>query len=241
MSEFSQAPYDVRFDWGLSGLAALRECASFVIVDVLSFSTCVSIAVDRGAAVLPFRWDAEAARVFASEQGAVLAARRSEPGAYSLSPQSLLSLPEGTRLVLPSPNGSTLATVAASMGSVIAGCFRNRSAAAQFAATTRSPVAVIAAGEKWSDGSIRPCLEDLCGAGAIIAALPGSCSPEASAAAAAFSAMGSQVEERLLDCASGRELVERGFAEDVRLAAALDVSSSVPTLCAGVFVRAAAT
>ncbi len=37
MGTADQSPYDVRFDWGMSGLAALRDCRTFIIVDVLSF------------------------------------------------------------------------------------------------------------------------------------------------------------------------------------------------------------
>ncbi len=39
---------------------------------------------------------------FAEQVGAVL------PGKYSLSPCSFLSIPAGTRVLLPSPNGSAL-------------------------------------------------------------------------------------------------------------------------------------
>jgi 2-phosphosulfolactate phosphatase len=37
-------------------------------------------------------------------------------------------------------------------------------------------------------------------------------------------------------CASGRELCERGFGEDVRLAAELDVGTAAPELVDGCFV-----
>jgi 2-phosphosulfolactate phosphatase len=245
MQYTDQRAYDVRFDWGGNGLAALQECATFIIVDVLSFSTCVSIAVDGGAAVLPFVYDAEAALEFAKQHDAIVAAPRGVGSGYSLSPASLLGIASGTRLVLPSPNGSTLASAAGGMDggrgrrSVLAGCLRNRSAVARVAAARGGPVAVIAAGERWADGSLRPCVEDLWGAGAIIRALAGSRSPEASAACASFSAaMASGLRELLLGCASGRELVERGFAEDVALAGALDVSTAAAELRDGAFVRA---
>jgi 2-phosphosulfolactate phosphatase len=55
-------------------------------------------------------------------------------------------------------------------------------------------------------------------------------STEARTAAAAFRAVEGSLEAALLDCASGQELVTAGFAEDVRLAAALDVSDCVPVL-----------
>jgi len=39
-------------------------------------------------------------------------------------------------------------------------------------------------------------------------------------------------------CASGAELVERGFAEDVQIASEVDSSSVVPVLVEGRFVAA---
>ncbi len=85
------------------------------------------------------------------------------------------------------------------MGTVLAGCFRNRTAVAELAGARGGPIAVIAAGERWSDGSLRPCFEDLCAAGAIIAKLRGTRSQEASLAAAAFSFAEPHLQESLLD------------------------------------------
>jgi 2-phosphosulfolactate phosphatase len=48
-----------------------------------------------------------------------------------------------------------------------------------------------------------------------------------------------QLVSVLADCASGRELCERGFSDDVALAAELDVSACVPRLVAGAYVRVA--
>jgi 2-phosphosulfolactate phosphatase len=65
---FDQAEYDLRFDWGLSGLTALREASdAIVIFDVLSFSTAVDIALSNGASVLPYRSHESATR-FASRR-----------------------------------------------------------------------------------------------------------------------------------------------------------------------------
>ena len=62
-----------------------------VIVDVLSFSTCVDIAVSVGAEVFPYLWRDERAAGFAAEIGGVLAAPRGQPG-LSLSPASFHGL-----------------------------------------------------------------------------------------------------------------------------------------------------
>ena len=61
---YSQDHFQARFDWGEDGLRALAPFATtIVIVDVLSFSTAVDIAVSRAAAVYPARWkDERAAR-----------------------------------------------------------------------------------------------------------------------------------------------------------------------------------
>ena len=93
-----------------------------------------------------------------------------------------------SRLVLPSPNGSAIA--AAAPGVTVAASLRNASAVAEWLSERFrgdvEPVSVIAAGERWPDGSLRPALEDLLGAGAVLSALVArtgvSESPEAAAA-----------------------------------------------------------
>ena len=47
---------------------------------------------------------------------------------------------------------------------------------------------------------------------------------------AAFHAARSALQPFLTGCASGRELIERGFAQDIALAAQLDASATVPIL-----------
>jgi 2-phosphosulfolactate phosphatase len=90
---------------------------------------------------------------------------------------------------------------------------------------------VVAAGERWPDGSLRPAVEDLWGAGAVLSGLTrGSLSPEAAAAVAAYDVVRDRLVHALPDCASGRELVAAGFGGDVDVAAARDVSRVVPLL-----------
>jgi 2-phosphosulfolactate phosphatase len=227
---FDQAEYDLRCEWGMQGLLALAPASdSVVIVDVLSFSTAVDIAVSNGACVFPYRWKDDSAARFAREKGALLASDRRAAGVYSLSPASLRAIPAQTRLVLPSPNGGSLAMGAKAVP-VFTACLRNAPAVAKRAASCGSRIAVIPAGERWEDDTLRPCLEDLIGAGAVLAELAGTLSPEAELAESSFARFRQTLRDVLSRCGSGKELIQRGFAEDVELAAAYAVSSAAPVL-----------
>lgn len=53
----TQSGNGVRFEWGPTGADRLvSEAACPVVVDVLSFTTAVSVAVGKGTRVFPFRW-----------------------------------------------------------------------------------------------------------------------------------------------------------------------------------------
>jgi len=234
--DFDQAGFDLKCEWGLEGLLALQASSNaVVIVDVLSFSTAVDIAVSNGAGVLPYRWKDDSAGRFAAAEGALLASQRGTKGAYTLSPASLRSIPAGSLLVLPSPNGSTLSLRAQSV-TVFTACLRNAPAVARRAAGCGARIAVIPAGEQWSDGSMRPCVEDLIGAGAVLGQIAGTLSPEAEIAVAAFERFRRALPDVLSGCGSGRELARMGFGEDVDLAAAYGVSTAAPMLAAGRFI-----
>jgi 2-phosphosulfolactate phosphatase len=84
---------------------------------------------------------------------------------------------------------------------------------------------------------LRPAFEDLVGAGAIISQLGGSRSPEAETTAFVFDSAADRLMQFLPTCSSGRELIDRGFAEDVELAAALDSETVVPKLIESAFVN----
>lgn len=233
---YDQAAYDVRFEWGKAGVDALAPTSdSIAIVDVLSFSTSVDIATGRGALIFPCAWRDLRAAEYAAELGALLASSdRTTPGAYTLSPASLLHIPAGTKLVLPSPNGATL-SLATGATPAYAACLRNAEAVAAALGRHGRSVAVIAAGERWPDGSVRPGVEDLLGAGALIARLPGTRSPEAAVAEAVYQRFRDRIAEMLRACSSGRELIERGCAEDVALAAEVGVSAGAPALVDGAY------
>jgi len=192
---FDQSDFDVRCEWGENGVRRLAPASDVVIiVDVLSFSTCVEIANWRGAIVFPCRWKDESAAAFAASVNAELAGARRAGGVYSLSPASLIDISAGTRLALPSPNGSTLSLTTGATPTLTA-CLRNCRAIATATATYGRRIAVIPSGERWDDGSLRPALEDWVGAGAIISHLKGSLAPEARAALAAYLHVKSNLKE----------------------------------------------
>ncbi len=270
-------------EWGFSGAEKVSSGADYtVIIDVLSFTTTLSVALDCGVEVFPYRWHDATAEEFARRHDAILAVGRSVAARnadrqplVSLSPASVRAADGLQRIVLPSPNGSVLATRLASSGSTVLGaCLRNRTAVARWLATrclawqglatqrqagqglatqrpasqdsdaTRSPViAIVAAGERWPDGTLRPAAEDLWGAGSVIAALDSlgvtGLSPEARSAAGAWHAVEATLGAALASCSSGLELASAGYAADVEIAAELDASACVPLLSGGRFADAA--
>ena len=120
-------------EWGPEGARKFDgTVGAIVIVDVLSFSTCIDIAVSRGASVYPFHYRdpaeaTEAARVLGAE---VAGPRGSANYRLSLSPASLASIGPDTRLALPSPNGSAISAAARTVP-VLTGCLRNARAVAK--------------------------------------------------------------------------------------------------------------
>jgi 2-phosphosulfolactate phosphatase len=237
-----QLPFTIRMDWGSDGAAAIgAEATVAVVVDVLSFTTTVSVALDSGITVLPFRWDQAGASAYAAQHDAVLAVGRSNarPGQVTLSPQSVRAAQGISRLVLPSPNGSAISAELMGRGArVVAASLRNAQAVANWISgyhgADGAHIAVVAAGERWPGGGLRPAVEDLWGAGAVIASLLRAgwwqLSPEAMMAADAFRAVETSLPARLHACPSGAELDAAGFGGDVDIAAERNTSDSVPVL-----------
>ena len=228
-----QANYDIRCEWGEQGVLGLSPTSDVVIiVDVLSFSTCVDMATASGATVYPYLWKDDRAREFAIAIDAELAVARGA-GRFSLSPALFLDVPTGTRVVLPSPNGASL-SLATRDTITLAGCLRNASAVAKASLQLGKRISVIPAGERWEDNSLRPSLEDWIGAGAIINRLRGPLSPEAQASLDVYRAASADLSQT---CGSGVELVDRGYEAGVALPSELDVSCSVPILCDKAYIN----
>ncbi len=225
----------IRCEWG-TGIERLSAAAeATIIVDVLSFSTAVDAAVSAGARVYPFAWRDGRAHEFAAKIDAILAHQRQDAaGGPSLSPPSLCQLAAGSRLVLPSPNGSQLSTRAISP-SIFAACLRNYRAVAAAAKSVAETVLVVPAGERWPDGSLRPALEDWLGAGAVISQLSGEKSVEAMAAESMFRNFEGQLPETVRQTSSARELYDMGFRQDVEFAVEIAVSNAVPMMKDGAY------
>lgn len=125
-------------------------------------------------------------------------------------------------------NGLSLARSAR----VVAGGFANRTAVAEWVLARqaekgdRFTVAVIASGAARHDGNTRFTVEDLLAAGAIIDALAelgiDYSSPEAAAAAAAFSGLRNAVGHLVSASGSGKELAAAGRTEEVTTATRID-------------------
>ncbi|MGF1505163.1 MAG: hypothetical protein GYB64_16675 [Chloroflexi bacterium] len=233
---YRQPGYDIICEWGQEGLEQLGPTAdAIIIVDVFSFCTCVDVATANGAVIYPFPYNDESAQAFADEKKALLAGEN-EYG-YELSPASLLTIPERTRLVLPSMNGSALSSLIGDEAPTFAGCLRNARAVAIAARQFGRRVAVIPAGERWRHSrTMRPALEDWLGAGAVVSYLSGNLSPEAEAAAAAFEHARHHLVDALARTASGQELFEHDMADTIDIAAALNHSAAAPRLIGGAYI-----
>lgn len=157
--------------------------------------------------------------------------------------------PTRSNAVADAGNGARVADAAAETGSlVLLGALRNAAAVARAVLATqteraqRTSVAIIAAGERDRDGDapLRFAVEDLLGAGAVIAALTDlgidHSSPEAAVAAESFRSLKGASRHLLTASGTGRSLDARGRRDEVLAAAAIDVASVVPVLRDGSFV-----
>lgn len=239
-------PYRCTLAWGRRGLGEAASRGDIVVVvDVLSFSTCVVTAAQHGGAIIPCSLSDDASNL-ASRHGAVVAVRReeqSEAHPYSLSPLSYVRMGPGAKVVLPSPNGGACTSLGAGASFLFAGALVNATAVGhlitRLVESTDHTVTIVAAGERYEmasdDGVIRFAVEDFIGAGAILAAIDADKSPEAAVCESAFVQVRHRVGEVLWGCESGLELRDRGWKDDVHHAAQLDRYSAVPVMIDGCF------
>lgn len=229
--QVNQLEFHIRLEWGIKGIEVLAPISDvLIIVDILSFSTSVDIATSNGAIVLPYTYKDQTAQEFATTHQALLAQpKRSLSTGFTLSPSSLLKISPGTKLVLPSPNGSTLSLFTSTVPT-ICGCLRNAQVVAEYARGYGKNIGIIPAGERWEDGTLRVACEDLLGAGAILSYLKGKLSPESRLAQIAFTEFKDHLTQKIKGCGSGKELIARGFEQDIDLACAVNSSDNIPIL-----------
>lgn len=247
-SPFEPWPSDahVHVEWGPSGARLAGDRGDVVvIVDVLAFSTSVATTVARGGTALSYSGDeldamgGRDAAAAALDAEVVAKDRAATTARFSLSPASLAAIGPGDRLIFTSLNGAACTSAASNAPLVLVGALTNRTSVADvvrdlLADGSAGRCTIVACGERWTSvssepDSLRPSIEDLIGAGAVVAALGDvHRSPEADVAAASFGAVEDRLEHVLRGCVSGRELVERGFPDDVDLAAAIDSTPVVP-------------
>lgn len=222
----SQYRYQVRFDWGVAGAAAVGHGVDVVVwVDVLDTAVrAVEPATDAAVAQLT---DAAVTR-------APDAASTRAPDAAGADTEASIT-DSHTEACVADPLAGALPHAA-----VVAGDFRNRGAVArwvldqQAAKGDRFTVAVIAAGDWRADGTPRCTVEDLLAAGAVVDALAGVgidyCSPEAAAACAAFTSLTRATAHLVSASGSGQQLIDLGRRSDVDFASEIDAAHSVPVL-----------
>lgn len=228
LTPFAQEYATCRCEWGIEALTALAPADVTIIIDVFTFTTCLDVALNAGAVILPYHWDDPAAPEYAARHNAELAGKRRKTR-YSLAPECYIDAPAGLRCVLPSPNGAhTTLHATTKSGVVLAACLRNARAVARAAQQLGQTVNVIPCGERWVGGAVRPALEDALGAGAVLTHLTGKRSVEADAFVALFERYKDDLLQILPLTGSGRELEQRGHVRDKEYAAALNVSTIVP-------------
>jgi 2-phosphosulfolactate phosphatase len=238
---FAQDPYRCRLEWGRHGARRAAERGDIlVIVDTLSFASTTVTAIQHGAIIYPCAHDEDPASLARRVGGEAAVARDDVPhkGRFSLSPLTYVGVAPGTHVVVQSPNGATCSRYAPHVPALLVGSLLNAAAVAavvtRLLATTASNVTVLACGERWlppsEDGDLRFAIEDALAAGAILAYLSDSQSPEARFCAGAFAAIQNDLAAILWECGSGQELRARGFGADAEHAARLNLYTAVPIM-----------
>jgi 2-phosphosulfolactate phosphatase len=233
----------VQLAWGRRGAQAAADRKDIlVVVDTLRFSTTAVTAVHHGAVIYPCSVDEARVTALAQRVDGEVALHQhavSTPSSrFSLSPRSYVGVEPGTRVVLPSPNGSTCCQYGPRTPWLFVGALVNAHAVARAVShlltIQQLNVTVLACGERWrlpaEEGVLRFALEDYLGAGAVLSALPFSQTVEAQACGATFRALHEHLEALLWECESGQELRTKGLGDDVRHAAQLNVYDTAPVL-----------
>lgn len=245
---FDQSPYECRIEWGKRGAREAAERGDItIIVDVLSFSSTVVSAVNKGAIIYPYPPNLDG-KLYAKKLGAEYILGRKEAaiiGRPTLSPVSFNEQHINQKYVLSSLNGAFCSWIATKVPALLIGSLLNFSAVAnvanQLREQTNANITVIPCGELWNEmreneDGLRPSIEDYLGAGAVLSVLNGTKSPEAEVCIGAFLHSKDRIKELLWECGSGRELRQKGFEEDVLHCSQMNFYNTVPVLLEECFV-----
>lgn len=235
-------PYVCNVEWGIRGAREAAERGDIIIiVDVLSFSSTVITALSHGAVIYPYPPNLNG-KLFAEQVGAEFILGRAEAakhGLPTLSPISFSQEHANKKYVLSSLNGAMCTWVASKVPALLIGSLLNGSSVSSIANQLRlqlnTNITVVPCGEQWNDvreseNSLRPCIEDYLGAGAILSNLNGTKSPESEVCIGAFQSAKQKINEIIWECESGRELRNRGYEKDVKHCSRWDVYQTVPIL-----------
>jgi len=211
MLQSGQSRYQVRFEWGVDGLARLAPADVVVVVDVLRFSTTVTDAVARGGSI-PLDVEARAvslngARVAEAASGALV----------------LLGCLRNAASVATAVHAEQTRRAARTSVAVIA--------AGERASRADDAPVRFAVEDQLGAGAV---IDALAGRGIDHS------SPEAAAACESFRGLRGAVRHLLTASGSGQELIDRGLRDDVLHAAVLDATPAVPVLRDGVFLPCSA-
>jgi len=247
---FDQSNYECRVEWGKRGAREAAERGDIaIIVDVLSFSSTVVSALYQGAIIYPYPPNLDG-KHYSESIGAEYILGRNEAailGRATLSPISFNQSHAKTKYVLCSLNGAFCSWIAAKVPALLIGSILNASSVAAFAnqlkKQIKANITIIPCGEVWNEvqeneDALRPSIEDYLGAGAILAELEGTKSPEAEVCIGAYLHSKERINELIWECGSGRELRIKGFEQDVLHCSRLNSYKVVPILEKNCFIDA---
>jgi len=244
----------ITIDWARDGLEyALERKDIVIIVDTLRFSSAVITAVAHGYTIIPAP-DRIQGKIIAEKTNAKLANRSNESG-LSISPGSFIqaAAAKEKKVILPSPNGASCATLVTQNDLAFIGCFLNARAIGEMvsdlAHAKEKNVTVIACGEQRSiktgervvyipEEAFRVfAIEDYLAAGAIIAHTALQRSVEAEVSIRSFISSKDDLLQLLRGSFSGRYLVENDLGVDIEHAVQLNLYNVVPRIYGGDIVH----
>ncbi len=216
------------------------ENTTAIVIDVLRASTCIANAVANDCdGVIPTVSVEEAmdiSRAYARDDYLLCGERKNEKiDGFDLGNSPLeysLDRVQGKKLIMTTTNGTRAIRAAKTAPNVIIGAFRNITACCRLAVTLNRDILIVCAGQ-----NERFAMEDAICAGAFVRELSGMIDIEESDGCRTAHLLYDTVHEKLGEALSqsthGRNLINTGFGEDVKVAAEIDCVEVVPVFHEG--------